>query len=230
MINKLRDLGLNIYLNIPRNSLNEKMIKELDPLLINFKSLILIGNGGPDFWIKNKNDFQNPSLTSLENPIDEFCKNVFLKNFDLKKNVLSYPLLKPNVSLLELSSIAHFSHPSPLGIHISNEFGVWFAFRMLILSNEDLEEKISSPFSSPCKNCINLDCLQSCPASATSLEDFQFSPCFEYRLLKHSPCQFNCIARKSCPYKSEMTYPKEQVEYHMMHSLKFLLDLNKLKS
>lgn len=215
--NNLEQIGLNIFLSISVKKLPDEIVQNLknDGIEINdFSSLVLIGNGGSRFW-------QNFAVTDLrvDHPIDNFCLKTIR---DVRSDVLIlYPsniFLPP---LQKLGRLFNLSHPSPLGIDISNQFGPWFAFRLLFLTKEIVPEFQYEYANSPCKNCLSLDCIKTCPANAVTQNGLDLFKCLEYRKKINSKCSNQCLSRISCPQKKEHQYTPDQINYH--YSSKFEL-------
>jgi len=192
--------------------------------LLDFKSVILIGSGGRSFWEKFQDEIHGSSKTSAD-PIDDICIRFFNDNFSNENHTLIYPNKNFHFDILSLSSLLNFSSPSPLGLHINRDFGTWFAFRLVILSNVEYESSDKLDFFSPCLTCIDKPCLSACPAGATSLEKFNLKSCSDYRSKPDSACQRHCFSRRACPFQSQNSYSEKQLSYHMMHSYKLMLDL-----
>lgn len=186
---KLEKIGLNIFLiQSIDNFANEIEINDLD-----FKTIILIGNGGKKFW-KN---FHSPD--PIDHRFDQFSLSVFeeIKSyFPNEKFEVLYPHLHLNIPLQKISRHGHFSYQSPLGIDISPKFGLWFAFRLAFITSLEFPIKNRSKSLNPCEKCLDKPCLK-----------YAFD--FE-------------MARASCPYKREMKYSKDQRKYHQK-ALKILV-------
>lgn len=180
-INHLKERGLNIFLNAK--------VSELPESIFNFspeqkkKNLCLIGNGGNTLW-KNITDF------SISNPIDTFSinqMNIFAKSALSNDIEILFPNDNYVLPLQKLGRFFNLSHQSPLGFDISNEFGLWFAFRGVFLTNAELPKSLIPNNLSPCESCDNRPCLS-------------------------DPDVYK--ARIKCPVKNEHQYTQKQMEYH----------------
>lgn len=186
-IHSLNLAGLNIFL-----STNVSNIPEEIYLFSNEqknKNLVLIGNGGRLLW-------NNISDLSIENPIDNFSVNQmnwFAENFLNNDIEILFPDEKNLIPLQKLGRFFNLSHQSPLGMDISQEFGLWFAFRGVFLTNSHIPSAILSPSLSPCETCLKKLCM--------TVPDF-----FD--------------ARMKCPIKTQHQYTPEQRKYHQSVVLK----------
>ena len=153
-IDELSSRGLNIFLSIK--------VSELPSGLINFpmdqrhKTLCLVGAGGPALW------GQLPHPLQGAHPIDDFSLRLIR---DFAKTYLNDDLevLFPNDSYLlplqQLGRLMGFSQPSPMGIDICNDFGLWFSYRAAFLTSKDIEQKSSAYHQAFCNECPRHLCL-----------------------------------------------------------------------
>ncbi|MBC7714234.1 MAG: hypothetical protein H7177_12900 [Rhizobacter sp.] len=180
-IQTLKDRGLNIFLSARVIDLPENIFTFTDDQ--KKKTLILIGNGGKTLWEKIP-DF------SVQNPIDDFSISQmkwFGENI-LKSDIeILFPDDNQLIPLQQLGRFFNLSHQSPLGIDISNEFGLWFAFRGIMLTDKTIPLKIKPVSTFPCESCIDKLCL-----TTTEIND----------------------ARLKCPIKIVHQYKSEQRNYH----------------
>jgi hypothetical protein len=180
-IKSLANSGYNIFLsekvkNIPENiyifNENQKA-----------KTLVLIGHGGKKLWEKI------PEKLAL-NPIDDFTFSQldwFAENILKNKIEILFPNENLVLPLQKLGRFFNLSRQSPIGIDISNEYGLWFSVRGVFLTNNSLPI-IKLPHTKfPCELCHDRPCLKS--------------------------IEFN-QARLNCPIKNEHQYTEEQLQYH----------------
>jgi hypothetical protein len=153
---ELSKVGLNIFLSIRVSEIPETIFKFNDDQ--KNKTLCLIGGGGKSLW----GNLPQP-LDESRHPIDEFSifhMQKFAKN-SLNEDLIE--ILFPNenyiIPLQQISRLLNFSSGTPMGIDICQEFGVWFAFRGIFLTNEFITVSKALAFSSPCKECNDQPCL-----------------------------------------------------------------------
>ena len=178
--------GLNIFASIPCSQLTQDLKSHIP-----FKatgSLVVLGSGGPSFW-KNFPTPLNPQL----HPLDSFCRDQILQwgkyglQEDLSQKIL-FPRYDLHFPLQQLGRFLNLCAPSPLGIDISQEYGLWFAFRGVFITEKTLPVKMNESFKSPCEGCRDRHCLN-------FADDF-------------------IKARLSCPIKQEERYSVKQLAYH----------------
>ena len=115
--------------------------------------------------------------------------------------------------------------PSPLGILMHPDHGLWHAYRFAIAlpatpntSGQKLFPQASlSPARHACDNCVDTPCLQACPVKAFSNDGYDVAACAAY-LHEHeqAPChQLGCLARLACPEAPSLRYEPEHARFHM---------------
>lgn len=169
------DLGFNIFQSIPVKDIPEDIyIFSADE---KEKTMIILGSGGPLLW--NKIPHKNSS---------DFIDNYTLDAFKIFKNAaILFPHKDIILPLQKLGRLTHFAHPSPIGLDISKEFGLWFSYRGVALIDEDIKTEAYLPYTPQCQECVSRECLSD----------------LDLRL-----------ARLLCPCMIEQTYSKEQLDYH----------------
>lgn len=185
-----------------------------------YRQLILIGHAGKTLWESVK-----ASGIDSENPIDDFSvKRVeqwFAAHFAGNASQIIYPGNGP-VGLQALGKIAGWHHASPFMIGISQEWGSWYAYRLVILTDTDLLPSRPLENESPCVCCADKICMTSCLGGALDGGTFALSKCIIYRKLPSSRCQETCVARVSCPVGAIHRYDDDQLRHTYSISLKIL--------
>jgi ferredoxin len=110
-------------------------------------------------------------------------------------------------------------HPSPLGILIHPEYGLWHAYRGAI----GLRARIPLPQrdrrAAPCATCRDRPCLGACPVGAIRPppRDFDHRGCAAHVASDSgADClHSSCRARRSCPVGAQYRYDSDQSTFHM---------------
>ncbi len=108
--------------------------------------------------------------------------------------------------------------PSPIGMLIHPEHGLWHAYRGVLVFRESLEGLPErSDVASPCESCADKPCLRTCPVDAFGPEGYDVPACADHlRRAEGADClELGCRARRACPVGRDMTYLPEQAEFHM---------------
>ena len=220
---ELYERGLNLQAVFQFSQIPETLKKRIiqsEPCSDRYQHLILLGNGGSRFW----ESMQHHRTRSLQddNPVDNFFIRSVENAFDADPD---YRIIYPGNHLLPLQGLgklAGWHNDSPLGLGIHPVFGLWFAYRGIILSNTDFipaADDFDTQFESPCAACQNKPCINACPAAAVTRSGLKIKPCSNYRLESDSRCQSRCISRLVCPIGRDYRYLEEQMTYHYGHSL-----------
>lgn len=206
--------GLNVLVTCKVDSLPPDLREELPLAIENLGHLILIGSGGPLLWtyLKSPHIHEN-------HPIDTYvgeCVNNFAHTvFGDQAPVILYPRSDLVFPLQQLGHILGLTKKSPLGIDLHPDFGLWFAYRALLWTSEDVPMINPPAWSSPCETCVDKPCVSNCPSQAVTVQSFNIKNCANYRLLANSSCANRCLSRLACPFHAEQRYSDEQIRYHM---------------
>ena len=217
----LNSAGLNLQAVFDLDELPPDIVAELrrsfDPAH-RYRQLILIGHAGKTLWASVK----AAGLVS-EHPIDEFSIHTveqwFSTHFPDSSHDIVYPGDIP-VGLQTLGKIAGWHHPSPLMIGIQEEWGTWFAYRVVLMADTNLEPTRPIRNESPCERCRDKVCIANCPAGALAGGTFSLDKCVTYRKEASSRCKTTCVARISCPVGSDHRYCDEQIRHTYSISMK----------
>ena len=220
-VNYLAQHGLNLLAVLSCAALPNDIAQTITPTgarLHDYTRLVLIGNGGKQFWTS----FQAAGDKQVENPVDQYSAilvNKFIRDYLPPAPALMLFPGPYSIPLQRLGALAHWHHSSPLGVGIHSEYGLWFAYRAAFLTTALLPLRISSPSESPCKTCIK-PCISACPVHAISNnQQPDLSKCLNFRLQEETVCADRCLARLACPIAPEQRYSDEQISYHYKHSL-----------
>ena len=193
----------------------------LDILTDSSARLIMLANGGPTFW----RAFAQCGIQGAD-PVDAFSRQLALR---FAETYLQCPasILYPGsraLPLQQLGALVGWHHPSPLGIGIHPKYGLWFAYRAVLLVHADLPVSPLASSASPCAACIERSCLSACPVQALAQPgkpDIQ--RCQDWRRQTNSRCAATCLSRLACPLGAEHRYTDAQIRYHYGHSLANLM-------
>lgn len=107
--------------------------------------------------------------------------------------------------------------PSPLGMLIHRDFGLWHAYRGALCFAEELALPALEAASSPCESCSDRPCLSSCPVGAFGAGGYDVPRCAGHLATPAgADCMtLGCRARRACPIGVSSRYEPEQAEFHM---------------
>ena len=183
-IRTLENQGLNIFLSAKVSELPLEILSTFTNEQKN-KTLCLIGHGGKKLW-----ECLPHPIELKENPIDQYSlKQVqwFAKNVLSEEVEILFPNDQYTIPLQKIGRFFNYASLSPIGIDISKEYGLWFAYRALFLTDKKIPRTSREVNLSPCKSCQDKPCLQTTKLSQ---------------------------ARINCPEKKQHQYSQDQQTYH----------------
>ncbi len=220
-IAQLEAKGLLLQAALPLATLAEELKAPLIAAgldLASFQTLVLMGQAGPRF-------FEQTVSASREqaDPFDaesiRLVADWFATNSPAAKLAIVYPG-DIALNLGQLAELGGWGKPSPLGLTIHPEYGLWNAHRVAFLT--DIAWDCAQPNRAhPCDTCEAKPCEAACPAKAVSLSDgFDVVSCTGQRAPAGSECEFRCSSREACPVGSEYRYGPIQMKHHYSSGLK----------
>lgn len=179
-----------------------------------YAQLLLIGNAGTALWRKVRE-----AGLSDSDPVDRYARRSIEQFLEGRYR---YEILYPGthtIPLQQLGTLAGWHHDSPLGIGIHGTYGLWFAYRAVVLADSAFSETPGRRQRSPCLDCADQPCMNACPSGAVSAEPFDVDACAGFRFATGSVCAANCLARCACPVARQHRYDDDQIAYHYSFSL-----------
>jgi hypothetical protein len=107
-------------------------------------------------------------------------------------------------------------HPSPLGLLIHPDWGLWHSYRGALAFAERLELPEPDRRPSPCLGCSR-PCLGACPVGAFSSAGYDVPRCVGLldRPAGGDCLRSGCLARRACPIVPDARYGPKQADFHM---------------
>lgn len=176
------------------------------------RTIVMIGNAGPGMW----GHFE-PVMPEGPNPLDTWTKKLVAPLAEKFGAVALHPNDRPYRPFQQWAMRAESVHPSPLGILIHREHGLWHAYRTALVfdgSVNGLPEKTGS--ASPCDACVDKPCLATCPVGAFSTDGYDVPKCVGHlKTPDGQPCHDGgCQARMACPVATDLQYTAAQRAFH----------------
>lgn len=105
--------------------------------------------------------------------------------------------------------------PSPLGLLIHPDWGLWHSYRGALAFRDRLDLPPADNRPSPCDSCAAKPCLSACPVAAFGTEGYDVAACKTHIATPAgSDCMaLGCRARRACPVGAP--YSPEEAGFHM---------------
>jgi epoxyqueuosine reductase len=201
----------------------------VNALLPQAKTLVVIGNGGGDFWrgFRAYCEAHPDWLQTQEHPLDAYTVAVIETSLTpgLQAAGTTYRYVYPfrfwtePVSFMHLARAAGLAGSSLLGVVIHPEYGPWMALRAALFLDQDLFAPPPAPGFDPCPACTERACVTACPAGAISeATNWDIPACVQHRMRVAEDCVDYCHARYDCVYGREHRYPLDELQYHQKQS------------
>jgi ferredoxin-like protein FixX len=174
-------------------------------------AVVLVGNAGGAMW-----DAFALRIDGERNPLDRWTGSVIDPIADDFGARAVYPFGPGTPPFQRWALRADDVHPSPLGILIHPQFGLWHAYRAALLFHEHVDLPARSSAASPCDSCAGRPCLSACPVHAFSGSNYELAACADHISTPASDClSIGCHARNACPVGVDWRYPEAQTRFHM---------------
>lgn len=185
------------------------------------RSVILAGHGGAAYWPSFSRWLASHSFAP-DNPLDRWSRLV-LDGIAAETGARAvYPSDIPYLPFQQWAMRAEGLKPSPLGILMHSEYGLWHAYRGALLFDQEL---VFPPLEKPihvCDECVEKPCLSTCPVNAFSATGYAVGTCRDHVAGPDGRrCgTAGCLARNACPYGIKYRYSAVQQAFHMAAFLK----------
>jgi len=176
-------------------------------------SLVLIGNAGPEMWAGFA-----AGRKDEPDPLDAWTRRVVNPLARQLGADAVYPNDRPYQPFQSWAKRAEPVYPSPLGILIHPEYGLWHAYRAALRFPHILDGlPARKDMASPCDSCASKPCLSACPVGAFDGKSYDVEACAGHLRDGDVPdcANLGCRARDACPIATGWRYPPEQIAFHM---------------
>jgi hypothetical protein len=179
------------------------------------KTLVLVGIIGSENWPAFAASPE--AVDGKPDPLDRWSSRVVTA---VASSLGATPLFPyggpPFLPFQRWAQKAEAVYPSPLGILIHPDWGLWHAYRgaLAFASRIDLPPPDLRP--SPCDSCVGKPCLTACPVGAFTSAGFGVSACVTHiSIPAGAECMGSgCLARRACPVGPESRHVPEQAQFH----------------
>jgi hypothetical protein len=179
-------------------------------------TLVLVGNVGSGLWAVFAQSAEVQD--GAPHPLDRWTRRVLDR---IAAEVAAAPLFPfngpPYLPFQRWAMRAEPVAPSPLGILIHPDYGLWHAYRGALAFAEQLASPPRAERTRPCDSCTDRPCLSACPVTAFTKRGYDVPACIGHiEGPAGGECMSGgCLARRACPVGTKFEYGKEQATFHM---------------
>lgn len=180
-------------------------------------ALVLVGNVGSSLWPRFA---ASPEYRDgRRDPLDRWSRRIGDTLAARYGARALYPFGgPPHHPFQHWASRAEPVHPSPLGLVIHAEYGLWHAYRFaLALDHVPDDLAPMAEHVSPCLACTERPCLDACPVDAFTGSGYRIGACAQH--LRDTPdgacMRLGCAARHACPVGAPSRYGSAHAAFHM---------------
>lgn len=179
-------------------------------------SALLVGQAGAAPW-PHFLRWRERRPQTIANPLDTWSRQVIGAVAEKFGARAVSPSDRPYLPFQQWAMRAEGLKPSPLGILMHPQYGLWHAYRGALLFEDQIAVDASQASIHLCDACVEKPCMKSCPVDAYSREGFAYQSCLAHvRGANGSPCRTGgCLDRNACPYGTAYRYPSDVQAFHM---------------
>jgi hypothetical protein len=180
------------------------------------RAVLLIGQAGGAPWPYFE-AWRATQPQDMENPLDSWSREIIgavAEKFGVRA---VSPSDRPFLPFQQWAMRAEGLKPSPLGILIHPQYGLWHAYRGAFLFDDELDFPVASQAIHLCDACAEKPCLRKCPVDAFADGGFAHAACLAHvRGPAGSACRDSgCLARNACPHGIAYRYSAGEQAFHM---------------
>jgi hypothetical protein len=180
------------------------------------KSVLLVGQAGVAPW-PHFTRWRGRQAADLPNPLDTWAREMIGDVAEEFGARAVSPSDRPYLPFQQWAMRAEGLKPSPLGILMHPEYGLWHAYRGALLFDVEIPTQAPETVVHLCDLCVAKPCMKACPVGAYSATGFAHGDCLAHvRGPDGAPCrETGCLDRNACPYGTANRYPPDVQAFHM---------------
>ena len=181
------------------------------------RTVVLAGNAGPLMWRAFDAGRAAAPMT-----LDTWSKQVLAELAERLGARAVFAFQRPYLPFQRWAMRAEACHPSPLGLLIHPDYGLWHGYRGALLFAAAIELPPPDRRASPCASCADRPCLGACPAGAFDGRAYDVPVCVRHLSRTPEPACMDrgCRARHACPVGRDYRYAPAQARFHMQAFLR----------
>ena len=180
------------------------------------RSVLLVGQAGAEPW-PHFLRWRATQAGEPGDPLDAWSREVIgAVAAEIGARAVS-PNDRPYQPFQKWAMSAEGLRPSPLGILMHPDYGLWHAYRGALLFDVELDLPPLREMIHLCDACVGKPCMKACPVNAHSVTGFDHAACLSHvRDNRGASCmEGGCLDRNACPYGTAFRYGRDQQAFHM---------------
>lgn len=105
-------------------------------------------------------------------------------------------------------------YPSPMGVLVHPQYGLWHSYRGALEFAEPIELPARVDRPNPCESCMDKPCIAGCPVGAAA-PAYDVPRCKAHLEAGGACRRIGCLSRHACPLGQDFAYVPEQAGFHM---------------
>jgi len=181
------------------------------------RTVLLAGSAGPQMWRAFA-----AARAAGEVTMDAWAARILAELGARFGARAVFPFEPPYLPFQRWAMRAEACHPSPLGLLIHPDYGLWHSYRGALLFAEALALPPPDRRASPCASCAERPCLSACPVHAFDGTNYDVPACAGHlaRAPQADCMAIGCLARHACPVGQAYSYAPAQANFHMQAFLR----------
>jgi hypothetical protein len=181
------------------------------------RTVVLAGNAGPQMWRAFDAARAASGMT-----LDTWSAQVLSELAARLDARAVFPFERPYLPFQRWAMRAEACHPSPLGLLIHPDYGLWHGYRGALLFAAAIDLPPPDRRASPCAGCADRPCLTACPVGAFDSAGYDVPACARHLAGTPEPAcmDIGCLARHACPIGRGFRYAPAQARFHMLSFLR----------
>jgi hypothetical protein len=176
----------------------------------------MVGNAGGELWRVFPHSPE--ARDGRPDGLDRWSRRVLAQLADRVGGRAIFPFDgPPYVPFQRWAQRAEPVHPSPVGMLIHPDYGLWHAYRGALALPGRLDLPAPDARPRPCDTCADRPCLTTCPVNAFRADGYDVAACAGHlNAAEGADCMTGgCLARRACPVGTAYRYAAEQASWHM---------------